>query len=388
MQHSTDRILTTHAGSLPRPRSLTALHTARYAGTTIEEAVLEQAVEEATRTIIAKQIKAGIDIVNNGELGRESFFTYVQHRMTGFGGVSTRPIMADLTRYPGSLERRRQAMGMEERVDLLKAPKAIAAISYVSAAPIEQECRQLKRLLGETEGSFSEAFISSPSPGIIAAAMQNEHYEDLEAYVNAVAEALRTEYATIVAGGFLLQIDAPDLALERHTLFQDKPLADFLAFVRIVVAAINKALMGIPREQVRLHVCWGNYEGPHDCDVPLEDIWPDISKINAGAVLLSMANPRHAHEYHCFEDPAFLGDKLLVSGVIDTTTNYVEHPQVVADRIERIAKAVGDPRRIIAGTDCGFETAAGSNMVIEEVVWAKLKSLAEGAAIASKRLLG
>jgi 5-methyltetrahydropteroyltriglutamate--homocysteine methyltransferase len=388
MQHSTDKILTTHAGSLPRARSLIGLHTARFAGTMIEEAVFEQAVEEATRLIIAKQIETGLDIVNNGELGRESFFTYVQHRMTGFGGVSTRPIMADLTLYPGSLERRRQAMGTEERVDLLKAPKAIAPVSYISAVPIEQECRQLKRLLNETEGNFNEAFISSPSPGIIAAGMQNEYYEDLEAYVNAIAEALRTEYTTIAAAGFILQIDAPDLALERHTLFQDKPLEDFLAFVRIVVAAINKALRGIPREQVRLHVCWGNYEGPHDSDVPLEDIWPDISQINAGAIMLSMANPRHAHEYHCFEDPAFLGDKLLISGVIDTTTNYIEHPQVVADRIERIAKTVGDPRRIIAGTDCGFETAAGSKMVVEEVVWAKLKSLAEGAAIASKRLLG
>ncbi len=321
-------------------------------------------------------------------MGRESFFTYVQHRMTGFGGTSTRPIMADLTRYPGSLERRRQAMGTDERVDLLRAPKAIAEVSYVSAAPIEQECRQLKRLLDQTEGGFSEAFISSPSPGIIAAAMQNEYYEDLETYVHAIAEALHTEYATIAAAGFLLQIDAPDLALERHTLFQDKPLADFLAFVRIVVAAINKALTGIPREQVRLHVCWGNYEGPHDCDVPLEDIWPEVSKINAGAIMLSMANPRHAHEYRLFEEPDFLGDRLLIPGVIDTTTNYVEHPEVVADRIERIAKAVGDPWRIIAGTDCGFETAAGSKMVIEEVVWAKLRSLSEGAAIASKRLLG
>jgi 5-methyltetrahydropteroyltriglutamate--homocysteine methyltransferase len=388
MQHSTDRILTTHAGSLPRPRSLIALHTARYAGAAVEEAVLEQAVEEATRAILARQIEAGLDIINNGELGRESFFTYVQHRMSGFGGVGTRPLMADLTRYPGSLERRRQAMGTEDRVDLLKAPKAIAAVNYVNPNPIEQECRQLRHLLDETGGRFSEAFISSPSPGIIAAAMQNEHYENLEAYVNAVAEALRTEYTAIAGAGFLLQIDAPDLALERHTLFQDKPLAEFLAFVRIVVAAINKALSGIPREQVRLHVCWGNYEGPHDCDVPLEDIWPDVSPVNAGAIMLSMANPRHAHEYRCFEDPAFLGDKLLISGVIDTTTNYVEHPQVVADRIERIAKAVGDPRRIIAGTDCGFETAAGSKMVVEEVVWAKLKSLAEGAAIASKRLLG
>jgi 5-methyltetrahydropteroyltriglutamate--homocysteine methyltransferase len=218
--------------------------------------------------------------------------------------------------------------------------------------------------------------------------MQNDYYQDLEAYVNAIGEALRTEYTTIAAAGFILQIDAPDLALERHTLFQDKPLADFLAFVRIVVVAINRALAGIPREQVRLHVCWGNYEGPHDCDVPLEDIWPEVAKVKAGAIMLSMANPRHAHEYHYFEDPHFLGDMLLVPGVIDTTTNYVEHPLVVADRIERIAKAVGDPRRIIAGTDCGFETAAGSKMVVEEVVWAKLRSLSEGAAIASKKLLG
>jgi 5-methyltetrahydropteroyltriglutamate--homocysteine methyltransferase len=279
-------------------------------------------------------------------------------------------------------------MSTEERVDLLRAPKAIAEVRYVSAAPIEQECRQLKRLLDETDSGFSEAFISSPSPGIVAAAMQNEYYQDLEAYVNAIAEALRTEYTTIAAAGFLLQIDAPDLALERHTLFQDKPLEDFLAFVRIVVAAINKALSGIPRERVRLHVCWGNYEGPHDCDVPLEDIWPDIAKVNVGAIMLSMANPRHAHEYHCFEDRDILGDRLLIPGVIDTTTNYVEHPYVVADRIEMIAKAVGDPRRIIAGTDCGFETAAGSKMVIEDIVWAKLQSLSEGAAIASKRLLG
>jgi len=388
MKHSSNQILTTHAGSLPRPRSLVALHTARYAGTPIEEAVIEQAAEEASRAVIAKQIQAGIDIVNNGEMARESFFTYVQHRMTGFGGVGTRPIMADLTRYPGSLERRRQAMGSDERVDLLKAPKAIAEVRYVNRAPIEQECRQLKRLLDEAQGGFSEAFISSPSPGIIAAGMQNDYYEDLETYVNAIAEALRSEYTAIAAAGFLLQIDAPDLALERHTLFQDKPLGEFLAFVRIVVAAMNQALDGIPREQVRLHVCWGNYEGPHDCDVPLEDIWPDIAKANVGAIMLSMANPRHAHEYRWFADPAVLGDRLLIPGVIDTTTNYVEHPHVVADRIARIAKTIGDPRRIIAGTDCGFETAAGSKMVIEDVVWAKLRSLSEGAAIASKRLLG
>jgi 5-methyltetrahydropteroyltriglutamate--homocysteine methyltransferase len=388
MQYSTNRILTTHAGSLPRPRSLISLHRAKFDGTAVSESTLAQAIEEATRHIINKQCEVGIDVGNNGEMGRESFFTYLQHRMTGFGGVGTRSIMADLLRYPGSLERRRQAMGSDERVDLLHAPKAIGEVHYVNSGPIEQECAQLKTLLAETEGGFSEAFISSPSPGIIAAGMQNDYYDDLEMYVNAIADALRTEYQAITAAGFILQIDAPDLALERHTLFQDKPLADFLAFVRIVVAAINRALAGIPRERVRLHICWGNYEGPHDMDVPLEEIWPDVSLIQAGAVLLSLANPRHAHEYRLFADPAFLGDRVLIPGVIETTTNYVEHPEVVADRIERIAQVVGDPHRIIAGTDCGFETAAGSKMVVEEVVWAKLRSLSAGAAIASKRLLG
>ena len=388
MQSSSSRILTTHAGSLPRPPSLTQLLTSKFSGSAVDDVTLAQAAADASRASIARQIEAGIDIINNGEMGRESFFSYVQHRMTGFGGTSTRPIMGDILKYPGALERRRQAMGTTERVDLLQAPKAIGPIQYINPAPIEAECRQLQQLLNETGNGFTEAFISAPSPGIIAAAMQNEHYENLEAYVNALAAALRTEYTTIAHSGFILQIDAPDLALERHTLFQDKPLSDFLEFVRMVVSAVNRALQGIPKDQVRLHVCWGNYEGPHDLDVPLEDIWPDVSQVNVGAIMLSMANPRHAHEFRLFVEPGFLGDKLLISGVIETTTNYIEHPQVVADRIERIANAVGDPHHIIAGTDCGFETAAGSKMVIPEVVWAKLKSLSQGAAIASKRLLG
>jgi 5-methyltetrahydropteroyltriglutamate--homocysteine methyltransferase len=388
MKSSTSRILTTHAGSLPRPVGLIQLLTSQFSGSAVAEATLAQAAEEASRASIARQIEAGLDIINNGEMGRESFFSYVQHRMTGFGGTSTRPIMADITRYPGALERRRQAMGTAERVDLLRAPKAIGPVRYIDPAPIAAECRQLRQLLNEAAGEFTEAFISAPSPGIIAAAMQNEHYENLEAYVNALADALRTEYITIAAAGFVLQIDAPDLALERHTLFQDKPLADFLEFARLVVAAVNRVLHGIPKEQVRLHVCWGNYEGPHDLDVPLEDIWPDVSQMNVGAIMLSMANPRHAHEYRLFTEPGVLGDKLLIGGVIETTTNYIEHPQVIADRIERMANAVGDPHRIMAGTDCGFETAAGSRMVVPEVVWAKLKALSEGAAIASKRLLG
>ncbi len=388
MQSSLNRILTTHAGSLPRPQALIQLLTTQFSGAAVDEAALTHAAEEASRASIAHQIAARLDIINNGEQGRESFFSYVQHRMTGFGGTSTRPIMADITKYPGALARRQQAMGTAERVDLLRAPKAIGEIQYIDPKPIEDECRQLRQLLDKKGSGFTEAFISAPSPGIIAAAMQNEHYENLEAYVNALAAALRTEYTAIANAGFILQIDAPDLALERHTLFQDKPLAEFLQFARIVVSAVNRALHGIPKEHVRLHVCWGNYEGPHDLDVPLADIWPEVSQMNVGAVMLSMANPRHAHEYRLFTEPGFLGDKLLIAGVIETTTNYIEHPEVVADRIERIAQAIGDPHRIIAGTDCGFETAAGSKMVVPEVVWAKLKSLSEGAAIATKRLMG
>lgn len=388
MKATNDRILTTHAGSLPRPPSLIALHSAKFGGKQVEDQALAVAIRESTRASLAQQMAAGMDIVNNGEMGRESFFTYVQHRMTGFGGESTRPIMADLIRYPGSLERRRQAMGNAERVDLLHAPKAIGAVRYINLDPIERECQQLQELLNESKTEVAGVFMSAPSPGIIATGMQNDYYDDLETYVNAIADALRAEYTTIAQAGFTLQIDAPDLALERHTLFQDKPLSDFLAFVRLVVTAVNRALAGIPREQVRLHVCWGNYEGPHDSDVPLADIWPDVSQINAGAIMLSMANPRHAHEYRLFTDPNFLGDRVLIPGVIETTTNYIEHPEVVADRIERIATAVGDPTRIIAGTDCGFETAAGSQMVVEGVVWAKLRALVAGAAIASQRLLG
>jgi 5-methyltetrahydropteroyltriglutamate--homocysteine methyltransferase len=388
VQTSSDRILTTHAGSLPRPEELTALHVRRAAGEAIGEAEFDTAVEEATRDVIAAQLEAGLDIVNNGEAGRESFFTYVQHRMTGFGEASNRPIMADLTRYPGYLKQLAERSAGTESINLLTAPKAVGEVRYAGSPAIEAECAQLQRLLEPHRGRFGEAFVSSPSPGIVAAAMENAYYDDLESYVAALAAALRTEYQVIVQAGFVLQIDAPDLAMERHTLFQDKPLSDFLDFVRVVVAAINDALGGLARERVRLHVCWGNYEAAHDLDVPLADIWPEISRVHAGGFLLSMANPRHAHEYHLFDKGSLPRDALLVPGVVDTTTNYVEHPEAVADRIELAARAVGDQRQIIAGTDCGFETAAGFVSVAPDIAWAKLRALSEGAALASKRLLG
>jgi 5-methyltetrahydropteroyltriglutamate--homocysteine methyltransferase len=386
MKRSDGRILTTHAGSLPRPNELTTAHAARARGELVDQSVFDQLARAATREVVLRQLGLGIDVVNNGEVGRESFFTYLRHRMTGFGGRSERRAQGDLLRYPAYLEVLQRFRGTGDKVSVFSAPQAIAEVRYTSSEPIARECAELTELLAERSGSYTEAFMSSPSPGIVAAAMQNAFYANLEAYVGALAEALRVEYRTIVDAGFVLQIDAPDLALERHTLFQDKPLSEFLDFVRLVVAAINRALDGVPTDRVRLHVCWGNYEGAHDLDVPLEDIWSEVEKARVGAFLISMANPRHAHEYHLFERGILPENTLLVPGVVDTTTNYVEHPDTVADRIVLVAEALGDPTRIIAGTDCGLETSAGVSMLVPDIAWAKLSSLVEGARIATRRL--
>jgi 5-methyltetrahydropteroyltriglutamate--homocysteine methyltransferase len=383
-----NRILTTHAGSLPRPRALTRLHLVRARGEAVDDAELARAIDAAAEEALARQIELGIDVVGDGEMGRESFFTYVRHRMSGFSGESSRPPMADILRYADYVQQFVRGAGGAESVSLMGAPRATGEVRYGSSAAIDTECARLERLLLQHEGRYTDAFVSVPSPGIVAAAMQNDYYDDLESYVRAVAKALRTEYEAVSKAGFLLQIDAPDLALERHTLFQDKSLSEFLAFVRVVVDALNEALSGLPPERVRLHVCWGNYEAPHDLDVPLFEIWEEVSRVRAGAFLLSLANPRHAHEYRVLEREGLPEGASVVPGVIDTTTNYVEHPEVVADRIERVARAVGDPGRVLAGTDCGFETAAGFVSVAPSVAWAKLRSLVEGATLASKRLFG
>jgi 5-methyltetrahydropteroyltriglutamate--homocysteine methyltransferase len=228
--------------------------------------------------------------------------------------------------------------------------------------------------------------MNAPSPGIVAAAIRNQHYDTEERYLRALGQALRVEYEAIVRHGFVLQIDAPDLALERHISYKDKPLSAFLEFVESVVDVVNDALTGLPSDRVRMHVCWGNSESPHDCDVPLADILPVIRRANVGGLVLPFANPRHAHEFRCFAKYPLQDDQVLVAGVIDPLTNIVEHPEVVADRLERVAAVVGDPTRVLAGTDCGFDTSAGWGRVAEDVVWAKLRSLRDGARLASQRL--
>ena len=380
-------IPTTHAGSLHRPPDLTGLYARRARGEAVDAGALAAAGREATHGIVARQIEAGITIGNNGEQQREGFFLYVQHRMSGFGGSWKRPGRRDVFRYPGLVreyETFLRARG--EAVSNMEPPMNLGAVRYVDQALLEDECETFRRALDGVGGGFAQPFMTAPSPGIVVSAMKSNHYAEREAYLADVAEALRVEYEAVAARGWLLQIDAPDLAMERHFLFADEPLRVFQDWVELVVEALNGALSNVPRDRVRLHVCWGNYEGPHDLDVELRDVLPILLKADVGGLVLPFANPRHQHEVEELGRCPLAADQYLVAGVIDTTTNYVEHPETVAERLERAARAVGDPARIQAGTDCGFDTSAGMGRVPEDVVWAKLRTMAEGASIASERL--
>jgi 5-methyltetrahydropteroyltriglutamate--homocysteine methyltransferase len=387
MPRSTDRILTTHTGSLPRPRELAQLYVARARGEPIDADEIARAGLTAVRRIVPRQREVGIDIGNNGEQQRDSFFLYLRERLTGLGGSWERPSRADVDRYPEFKKMWNEQHAARAQVSALSAlPKAVGEVRYSDDRAIAKECEDFSAVLAENPGAFVAPFMNAPSPGILATAIRNEHYDSLDAYLQALSAALRVEYETIVRYGFLLQIDAPDLALERHITYKDEPLSAFLAFVEQVVAAINQAIANLPREGVRLHVCWGNSESPHDCDVPLADILPLLRQAKVGGLVLPFANPRHAHEFRCFATQPLADDQVLVAGVIDPLTNFVEHPEVVADRIERVAAVVGDPTRVLAGTDCGFDTLAGWGRVAEDVVWAKFRSLRDGARIASGRL--
>ncbi len=388
MLHSEHRILTTHTGSLPRPAELTELYARRAAGEVVDEAAIDTAGKAATREVVRQQIKSGIDVGNNGEQQREAFFLYVRHRMSGFGGNWNRKPMADIARYPGFRAwAAAQDAGRPSVSNRDGVPKAIGEVKYLDPALVEAECSEFRATLDEIGApGFAEPFMTAPSPGIIAAAMRNEFYDTEDAYLAALGRALQVEYEAIVRYGFLLQIDAPDLALERHITYQDRPLSEFVDFADRVVATINDALRNIPRDRVRIHACWGNYEAPHDCDVDLADILPTIARSKVGGWVLPFANPRHAHEYRCLQNLPLDDGQVVVAGVIDPLTNFVEHPEVVADRLERVAQVVGDPRRVLAGTDCGFDTSAGRGRVAADVVWAKLAAMAEGAKIASRRL--
>ncbi len=390
MKRSENRILTTHTGSLPRPPALVDLFARRADGETIDRRLLDETIAEATRWVIPKQLAAGIDIPNNGEQPRESFFLYVRHRMSGFSGHGSRRPPHDVTRYPVFADLHAQRSSSKTAVSSFAPPKVTGPVKYLDQAAIENECADFRAILDDLSAAVAadvdEAFMSAPSPGIIAAAVPNEHYDTDQAYVDALADALRVEYETIIDHGFILQLDCPDLALERHVTYAERPLAEFVGFVEMIVDAINRSLGNVPRERVRMHVCWGNYEGPHDSNVALSEILPKVLEADVGGYVLPFANPRHAHEYRLIDGHRLADDQILVAGVIDTTTNFVEHPEVVAERIVRIAENLGDPSRVLAGTDCGFDTSAGMGRVAEDVVWAKMDALTAGARLASDRL--
>ena len=380
MQRSETRILTTHTGSLPRPEGLVEMLGSIARGEPVDQVALDAAAQEATANVVSAQLDAGVDVINNGEQSRISFSTYVTQRMAGFGGSWTRRGHRDQNEYP-SLVRPRVVQLMRD------VPTCVGPLNYERLDLVERECRQFIDAVAAAGSQPKDLFMTAASPGIVALTLGNRYYNSHEDYVFALAEELRKEYEIIVSQGLTLQLDCPDLAMERHISYQDEPLSAFRDVVALHIRAINHALANIPREQVRLHVCWGNSEGPHHYDVPLEDIVDLLYEANVSALVMEMANPRHAHEHRAYRDFPLPDNMMLVAGVIDTKTNYVEHPRLVADRLHQaVAAAGGDPTRVLAGTDCGFDTSAGSNRVEAGIVWLKLQAMREGADIASREL--
>ena len=383
MLQSRDRILTTHVGSLPRNDKLSDMLLRREAGEAFDAGEMASEMDKAVRHVVEKQAAAGIDISNDGEQQRVGFQTYVPQRMSGFAGIS----------------KRRRGMEFEEFPDLVKylthrfphtskqqnAPEAQSEVKYLDIKPIESELARVKNIAGK---AFPEMFMTAASPGIIASTMLNAYYKSNDDYLDALAREMAHEYQAIHKAGLLLQIDAPDLAMDRTMFHRDLSDADFVKAVEKQVDAINKGIDGIPADRVRLHICYGNWEGPHIHDVPLAKILPALYQAKVGALSIEFSNPRHAHEYAAFKQHPLPANMVLLPGVIETTSNFVEHPEVVARRIEEAVTAVGDRERVIASTDCGFGTFTNREWVVEAVVWLKLKSLREGADIASQRLWG
>jgi 5-methyltetrahydropteroyltriglutamate--homocysteine methyltransferase len=384
MKRSEHRILTTHVGSLPRPPALRDLLVRFDRGEAVDPAALAREAEAAVRHAVRHQREAGIDIGNDGEQPRVGFSTYPAKRMRGFGGASKRRLSRDLTEHPDYAARlARQRAGAARIAD---APQAVAEVAYTDLSEAVAECELFRRC---ADGSgFAEAFMTAASPGVIATIMLDAYYGSHEKYVRALAREMRKEYELIVARGFVLQLDCPDLAMERARFFQDEPLERFLDAVALHVDAINEAIAGLPADRIRLHLCWGNYDGPHTHDVPLEPLLPIVYRARVGALSLPLASPRHQHELKAFRRHPLPAGMLFVPGVVDSTTNVVEHSEVVADRIAAAAEVIGDRTRVLAGVDCGFGTFAGSQLVEDSVVWAKLRTLREGADLATKRLWG
>jgi 5-methyltetrahydropteroyltriglutamate--homocysteine methyltransferase len=386
MKRSEHRILTTHVGSLPRPPALRDLLVGQDRGEAIDGAALAREAEAAVRHVVDKQLAAGIDVGNDGEQPRVGFSTYPARRMRGFGGESKRRMARDIAEHPDYAARLGRARAGAARIN--DAPQAVAEVVYTDLGEAVAECELFQKCAAAAGGRFAEAFMTAASPGVMATIMLDAHYGSHERYVRALAREMRKEYELIASRGFILQLDCPDLAMERARFFQDEPLDGFLTAVALHIDAINEAVAGIPPDRVRLHLCWGNYDGPHTHDVPLEPLLPIIYRARVGALSLPLASPRHQHELKAFRRHPLPNGWLFLPGVIDSTTNVVEHPEVVADRICAAVETVADRTRVLAGVDCGFGTFAGSQLVEESVVWTKLRTLREGADLATKRLWG
>jgi 5-methyltetrahydropteroyltriglutamate--homocysteine methyltransferase len=374
----THAIRTTHVGSLPRSDALTAALIAQDAGHA--PADLAEIVSQAVREVVQKQVEAGVDLPSDGEQGKIGYSTYVLDRLTGFsdGDVPRKPAL-DMAEHPDLAKKLAVLMGSQQ----FRRAACVGPVSLVSVDPFLEEIAVMREAMDAA--GVSDGFLNAASPGLITAFLPNQYYAAHEDYLQALAEAMRPEYEAIVNAGFYLQLDCPDLAMSRHTGFQDLTEAEFLKRAEMHVEAMNWALRNVPADRVRMHVCWGNYEGPHDHDIDLRKIMGTVLKAKPAIVLFEGANPRHDHEWAIWGEADIPQDKVLVPGLIDSCSNYVEHPELVAQRIERYVAIVG-PERVIAGTDCGFGTFAGYGKIDEGVVWKKLRALKEGAEIASRRL--
>jgi 5-methyltetrahydropteroyltriglutamate--homocysteine methyltransferase len=379
MKQSHERILTTHTGSLPRPQSLLDMVLAQERGELPQSDAFKALLETSTRDVVRQQIEAGIDIVSDGELSKPGYSTYVKDRLTGFHGVGRAPSVADLAEYPAYMEKELGRDGLLT----LKMPACDGGVEYVGQASLQRDIANFKHAL---EGAHcEEAFMTAASPGVISLFLQNRFYPSHEAYLSALADAMRSEYEAIHRAGFMLQIDCPDLAMGRHIQFADQSLDEFRKQAELHVEALNRAVANIPADRMRIHVCWANYEGPHHRDVALRDIVEVVLRARPAGLSFVAANPRHEHEWKVWRDVALPHGKVLIPGVIDSTTNFIEHPELVAERIERFADIVG-PEQVIAGTDCGFATFAAMATIDPNIAWAKLAALSEGAKLATARL--
>ena len=378
MMRSTERFLTTHTGSLPRPDDLIRMMYAKEEGVPVDRTALAQRIRAAVAEIVAKQTGAGIDLVNDGELSKPSYATYVKDRLAGFGGTGNTFVYQDLADFPKLQQRVFGDPGRSRR----KTPACNAPIAVRDPQAAVDDTDNLKAALASQKAAG--AFMSAASPGVVSLFFRNEHYPSHEAYLYAIADAMRHEYEAVAKAGIVLQIDCPDLAMGRHIQYYKDDLATFRKAAQMHIEAMNHALANIPPEQLRIHVCWGNYEGPHHYDVPLADIIDLVFKAKPSAMSFEAANPRHAHEWTLFERVKLPDGKVLIPGVIESKSNFIEHPELIAQRIARYANLVGR-ENVMAGSDCGYGTWVGQAAVDADVVWAKLAALAEGARIASRQ---